>query len=116
VDIINIFTSVVAVILILLPISDWTATFILQNAAKKNNNIALKERRNVAAILAIAVSLNAVLGAVRVTESHIHPFLAILILSTSLILVSVPNLYWLSLFIRDKLRGRANVEFFEEEK
>lgn len=97
------FTFIVSIILVLLPISDWTATFILRSAAKKSNSVALKERRNVAGILALAVSLNAILATIRLTEIHIDGIWAVMILSASLLLISVPNLYWLSLFLRNRL-------------
>lgn len=97
------FTFVVAIILLILLIADWTATTILFRASRGRNNIALTERARMAAALAIAASLNAALAVNRLLELHFGTFNVLLILSISLILGSVPNLYWLSLYFRNRL-------------
>jgi uncharacterized membrane protein len=94
----------VAIILLLLPIVDWTATYILHKASKQASirNIALKERSRMAMVLATATTLNGFIALNRLTPLNINNLLIIVVLSISLILVSVPNLYWLWLYYQSK--------------
>lgn len=102
----EILTLLVSLILFIVPIFDWTASVILHRASKlaDHENIALHERAKIAIILAVVTSLNAILASFRLFDLHVPPEGAVLILSASLILVSVPNLYWLSLYYRNRLR------------
>lgn len=100
----DIFVSIVAFILLALPIIDWTASIILHRASSTTHNIALKERARMATVLAIATTLNGVIALNRIAQLHFDSFIIIVILSVSLILVSVPNMYWLSLYLRSRFR------------
>src|SRR5215217_5287866 len=99
-------TFIIALMLFIIPVFDWTASFILHRASKlaSHENIALRERSRIAVVLAIVTSLNAILASFRLFDLHVPPEGAVFILSISLLLVSVPNLYWLSLYYRNKLR------------
>lgn len=106
-DVINI----VAAILLVLPIFDWTAVYILRKtriSAEQDGkpHIALRERSLMAKVLATAVSLNAALAIIRIWHPSLPPWIPILILCVSLVLVSVPNLYWLSLYASNKFKSR----------
>jgi len=95
----------VALVLLILPVIDWTAVHIIREAAKQApNNIAIKERMFTAGVLALASSLNGFLALIRLFDLHPGSQVAILILSASLILGSLPNMYWLSLYYRNSLR------------
>ena len=100
------FTFVVAILLIILFIADWSASYILHRLARQSpvNNIAIKERASMATILALSSSINVILATTRLFELKIGGFSALVLLSISLILGSVPNLYWLSLYYRNRLR------------
>jgi hypothetical protein len=101
----EVFTFIVALILLVLPIVDWTAVHVIRQAAKQApNNIAIKERLFTAGVLALASSLNGFLAMIRLLDLHPGSQVAILILSASLILGSLPNIYWLSLYYRNSLR------------
>jgi hypothetical protein len=104
--VLEVFTFIVAAILLLLPVIDWGVSYILFRASKKLNhsNLALKERGQMAGVLATASTLNAILAFIRLGELHIEPVYPILILSISLILGSVPNIYWLFLYTSNRLR------------
>lgn len=107
----EVILNVVAAILLVLPIFDWTAVYILRKTrlaveTDGKPHIALRERSLMAKILATAVSLNASLAVIRIWHPDIPSWLPIAILSISLILVSIPNLYWLSLYIRNRFRSR----------
>jgi len=101
----EVFTFFVALVLLILPVIDWTAVHIIREAAKQApNNIAIKERMFTAGVLALASSLNGFLALIRLFDLHPGSQVAILILSASLILGSLPNMYWLSLYYRNSLR------------
>jgi len=103
---VELFTFIVALILVVLPVVDWTASIILYRASAKVNhtNIALKERGQMAGVLATASTLGGVLALFRLFELHPPNIIALFILSGALILSSVPNLYWLSLYFGNRLR------------
>lgn len=97
----------VALILLVLPFFDWTAVYILRKTRQTaeqdgRKHIALRERSVMAKVLATAVSMNAVLAIIRIFHPDIPGWMPLIILSISLILVSIPNLYWLSLYVRNK--------------
>lgn len=96
----------VTLLLLLLPVIDWTATIILHRATSRapHENIALKERAKMAAVLATATTINGFLSFNRLADLNIESHLATVLLSISLILISVPNIYWLSLYLRNRLR------------
>lgn len=99
------FTFIVSVILIILLVVDWTATTILFRASRKAkiDNIALRERAKMAGTLAIASTINAIFAINRLLELEITTPIILIALSMSLILGSVPNMYWLSLYLRNRL-------------
>lgn len=101
------FRDFVALVLVLLPFVDWTAVYLLWRAIKGAGNkagIALKERFTVALMLAIVVSLNAIIGWAVLADVTLPPGVGLTILATSLIMVSAPNLYWLYLYSWDKFK------------
>lgn len=102
----EIYLFVVLILLILLPVFDWIATFILHRASSyaSPENIALKERAKMAAVLATATTINGFLSVNRIAQLNVENHLAIVLLTISLILISVPNMYWLSLYFRNRLR------------
>ena len=101
----EIFTFVVALLLFVLPIVDWTAAYLLYRAYKQsNNNLAIKERGRMAGVLAIATTLNGVLATFRLLEVHPSSAFVLLILSVSLLLVSIPDMYWLYLYFGNRFR------------
>lgn len=57
-----------------------------------------------AGVLAVASSLNGVLATFRLLDIHPGNLVALLILSASLLLVSVPNMYWLRLYLGNRFR------------
>lgn len=104
----EIFTFIVAIVLLLLPISDWTATYILRKATKRahalhKDNIALKERATIARVLAIVSTINGIFALIRLTSITPGPIIVTILLTLSFILSSVPNLYWLWLYYRNRL-------------
>lgn len=101
------FRDFVAVVLLILPIVDWSAVYLLWKALRGAGNragVALKERFTVAVFLAITVSLNALIGLVVLLDITLPSGFALAILATSLIMVSAPNLYWLYLYSWDKFK------------
>lgn len=104
----NVVLYFVAIFLLFAPLSDWTATYILFRASKKveHESIALMERAKIATILAIVTTLNSILAMNRLFNWHLPEVVVLSILSTALVLVSVPNLYWLSLYLRNRFRKK----------
>jgi len=102
----ELITFVLAIILLVLPAVDWGVSYILYRASRKlkHSNLALKERGQMAGVLATASTLNAILALIRLGSLHIEPIYPILILGASLILGSVPNIYWLILYSENRLR------------
>lgn len=102
----QVFLFFVALILLILPVIDWTASLILYRASKKINhkNIALKERGQMAGVLATASTLSGLIAANRMFHLNIDSIIIIILLSISLILASIPNMYWLTLYLRSRLR------------
>lgn len=103
----ELFTFIVALLLLGSPFVDWTATYILYRAYKKgktsgHNTIALSERATMAAVLSLASTANSILAVNRIFELHINNFLAVGVLAFSLLLVSVPNTYWLWLYLKNR--------------
>lgn len=100
------FRDFVAIVLLFLPIVDWTAVWLLRKAVQytKVPGIALKERLTVAIFLAITVTLNAIIGAAVVFDITLPTGMGLAILAVSLIMVSVPNLYWLYLYSWNKFK------------
>lgn len=100
------FTFIIALILIVLPIIDWYVAIKLYRVYKKygSDNAALKERGIVAGILATASTLSASLAFVRLLDLHPGTPVTLGILSAILLLIGVPNLYWLLLYSRNQLR------------
>lgn len=94
-----------------MPIADWSAFYILRKVYKSSDapSIAVRERYFVATVLAIVTTINAILGAnaieTRITGNPIlPPGIPLIILSFSLILVSLPNMYWLWLYFTKRLK------------
>jgi len=100
------FTIVVSLILLTFPFFDWTAVHILNKASSQasHSNIALKERARISIILALATSINSIFALAALTSIRLGPQIFIPLLAVSFILVGLPNLYWLSLYYRNKLR------------
>lgn len=100
------FVFFVSVILLVLPLADWTATIILHRASKKvqTPNLALKERTRMALVLALASTLNGFLASVVIFQLRPGAELFTVILAISLILGSVPNLYWLFLYYSNRFK------------
>lgn len=100
------FRDFIALVLLLLPIFDWTAVWILRRAIKHAPvvSVALKERFVVALLLAITVSMNALIGLVVLLDITLPPGIALAILASSLVMVSAPNLYWLYLYGSNRIK------------
>lgn len=101
------FRDFIALVLVLLPAIDLTAVVLLWRAVKKAGDkagIALKERLTVAIMLWIVVSLNGLLGWAVLLDITLPPGVGLAILATSLILVSMPNLYWLYIYSQNKFK------------
>lgn len=102
--------TVVALFLLIVPPIDWTVFYFLQKAYRKTNGkgIALKERAVVAGILACATTINAALAAFRLLGIRVPPEVGITLLLASLVLVSLPNLYWAISYyrLRQNVKGR----------
>lgn len=103
----EVFSTLVAITLIILPIASWTATYILRKIYKKSQpyQIAIKERYMVAIILALVTTINAELAINRLTGNQANNTVMLALLAISLILVSVPNIYWLWLYATNRFRG-----------
>ena len=100
----DVYTFVVAIVLLVLLVADWIATTILFRASRQaGDNPALTERARMAGFLAIASTINGVLAVNRLLELHLLGFAALVLITISLILGSIPNMYWLSLYVRNKL-------------
>lgn len=104
----EVFTFIVAVLLLILPVSDWTASYILGKAARlahatHRDNVALKERATIAKILALASTINGSIALFRLTSFNPGPVIITFLLSATFILSSIPNLYWLWLYYQNKL-------------
>lgn len=98
--------DVLAVILVLLPVVDWATALMLLAAAHRNPGItALSERAHTALLLALSATLAGTLGLVRLGEVYIPNDVAILLLGISLVLVSLPALYWLVLYLTGRFGG-----------
>lgn len=95
-----------AVLLVLLPAVDWMTALILISAARRHPGItALTERAHTALLLALSATLAGVLGLVRLGEVVLSNDLAIVLLGLSLVLVSLPALYWLVLYLTGRFGG-----------
>lgn len=91
----------IAFLLFLLPVPGWSATLILLAAALRKPRIpALSERALAAVILSGAASLAAYLGSLRLTRTTVDPDIAVIILATICLAVSIPSLIWLVRFLR----------------
>lgn len=102
----ELLTFIIALVLICLPFFDWTASIILHRAAKKagDKGIAVHERARMATVLAIATSINGLLGVNRVFVLGLAQPVTLILLSIALILISVPNIYWLILYRRHRIK------------
>ena len=101
----DIFTFVLAIVLLVLFVTDWIATYVLRRVYLEapTKNIALRERAYMALVLTLASTINAGLAVSRLFEIRLGGTVLIF-LSISLILGSVPNLYWLYLYYSNRLR------------
>ncbi len=97
------FLFFVSIILLAAPFIDWTATLILRRASDEAGpeKIAILERSRMALVLAMASTINGFLAYCRLANITLGSIFVIL-LGISLILSSVPNLYWLTLYLRKR--------------
>ena len=97
--------DVLAAILLVLPVFDWTVAIVLVYLAKTHPGIlTLKERAVSAVALAIVASLAAVLAFVRFGVLDMANELAITIIAVCLVAVSVPAMIWLTLLLTGRFR------------
>lgn len=91
----------IIVVVMLLPVVDWIVAAILVVAAwPKPRSTALTERAVSAVVLATAASMAAGLAYVRLNEIRIPNDLALVILASVMVGVSIPAIVWLFRFVR----------------
>ena len=94
-----------AVLLILLIPFNWFVALLLAYISRKYPHIlSLKERAVAAVICAIVATLAGVLAWSRLGVIDVSGSLALVLIATGLILVSVPQLYWLFLLVTGRWR------------
>ncbi len=101
----EIFTFIVAIFLLIAPFIDWTSAYILHRASKEAgpSGIAIGERSRMATVLAVSNSFSGLLALARLFSITLGSVFVV-ILAASLLLSSVPNTYWLYLFLKKKLQ------------
>ena len=102
----EIFTFIVALIVIVMPVIDWYVVWTIFRLSREAEpaNLALLERGRVATMLALATTIAAGLAAVRLFDLHPPTPVTLVMLSIILLLIGMPNLYWLYLYSRNKFR------------
>lgn len=93
--------DIIALVLFFLPVPGWVATVILLAAAIRKPRIpALTERAFAAVVLSGAASLAAYLASTRLGLRQISPDVAVVLLVSICVAVSVPSVIWLVRFLR----------------
>lgn len=98
--------SVLLVLLVILPPIDWVVAILLLTLWRmaRPASVALRERAVAAAILSLIASIAGVLAWSEIANVDIDGQAAILGLAAALVLVSLPNLYWLGLLVTGRFR------------
>lgn len=92
--------NVLAVLLIVLPVTDWAVWLILYTVSRQNPSILTLRERAIAALLcAIVASIAAGLAWSRFGVVVVPNSVAIILLALGLVIASVPSLYWLWLLL-----------------
>lgn len=94
----------IAFIIIFIPLLAWVSSYILYKALHTFKGTALQERTYMAIILSTAMTLDSILIANRAFNIRFGDTIILLILGISMIFVSVPNIYWLYLYIGNKFK------------
>lgn len=91
-------TDFLVVLLVILPPIDWLAVVFLGHASRRHPQIlVLKERTVASVVTAIVASIAGLLAWARLGFLSIRGEDALFILAATLVLASVPSLYWLTL-------------------
>lgn len=92
--------DVLLFLVFLLPPVDWTV-FVILTAARRHGRItALTERRVASAVTAAGASIAAYLAWVRFSGNRLPQDVAIALLAGIVLCLSLPNIYFLWLFVR----------------
>ena len=97
--------DLLVVLLVVLPPIDWVVALILTNVSHRHPNIlTLRERAIAAIVCAIVASIAGALAWARLGLWAITGEDALTLIAVSLVLVSVPNVYWLALLLARRFR------------